>query len=320
MTSIGETLRRERLGRGLDLNQVSRDTRITIRFLESIEADRFDKLPGGVFTRSFVRQYARVLGLDEDEIAAELQRVLGAQEESAQPAAAPPEPEIRMPKVAQWEGFGQRFRPSSSLPALAMVVVVMLICSGIYTWWQTSRTKPAVSETPAVATEANRAPAAHAAAPVSSAAVAPEQTAPEASRSPVAAPATPPVAAPVTSAAAKTELPSAQPPAEPISSALGDPAGPMHVALKATEPTWVAITLDGKRVYSGILQPNESKTLNASGAMHVLVGNAGGLDVTYNGKPLGPLGTKGQVKILNVTPEGAQVLAPKPAAPAIDTL
>src|SRR5215475_6069668 len=76
MASIGATLRREREKRKLDLEQVSRELKISTRFLEAIEAEDFDRLPGGVFAKSFVRQYARMLDLDEEEVAAEVQRTL----------------------------------------------------------------------------------------------------------------------------------------------------------------------------------------------------------------------------------------------------
>src|SRR5215813_12588660 len=76
MTSIGETLRREREKRNLDLDQVSRELKISTRFLEAIEGENFDRLPGGVFAKSFVRQYARMLDLDEDEAAAQVQRTI----------------------------------------------------------------------------------------------------------------------------------------------------------------------------------------------------------------------------------------------------
>ncbi|MCL5743729.1 MAG: DUF4115 domain-containing protein, partial [Acidobacteria bacterium] len=275
----------------------------------SIEADRFDKLPGGVFTKSFVRQYARALGLDEEEIAAELQRVLQEREEPAPGMPQAPEHEIRMPKVAQWEGAGKRLRPSSSLPALAGVVVVMLICSGVYTWWQTSKTKPAAKVSSSPVAQTSPAPAAI---PVST-------PAPATGQSPAAQ--TTPVAAPVTAALAKTDLSADRTALPGPAEVVGDPAGEVHVALKAEAPTWVAITLDGKRVYAGTLQPNESKVLNATGSVRVLVGNAGGLAVTYNGQPVGPLGPSGQVRILQVTPQqGAQILPPKPAAPMADTL
>src|SRR5574340_59320 len=74
MESVGETLRRERLRQNLDLQQVARETKINQKFLEAIESDNYDKLPGGVFAKSFVRQYARLLNLDDDELAADVQR------------------------------------------------------------------------------------------------------------------------------------------------------------------------------------------------------------------------------------------------------
>jgi cytoskeleton protein RodZ len=62
MLSVGETLRAERLKRNLGLDQIASELKISSRFLEAIETEQFDKLPGGVFTKSFVRQYARLLG------------------------------------------------------------------------------------------------------------------------------------------------------------------------------------------------------------------------------------------------------------------
>ena len=77
MMSVGESLRRERLKRNLELEQISQELKISSKFLDAIEEERFETLPGGVFAKSFVRQYARFLGLDEDELAGEVQRVVG---------------------------------------------------------------------------------------------------------------------------------------------------------------------------------------------------------------------------------------------------
>jgi cytoskeletal protein RodZ len=70
MNSIGATLRSERLRRGLRLEQVAAETKIRTYLLEAMEDDHFDRLPHGLLTRSFLRQYAHTLGLDEDEIIA----------------------------------------------------------------------------------------------------------------------------------------------------------------------------------------------------------------------------------------------------------
>src|ERR1035437_7055631 len=84
MTLVGETLRRERLKRNLDLEEISGELKISKRFLQAIENDQYDKLPGGVFAKSFVRQYARLLGLDEEAIAGQVQQVLGPEPEGPQ--------------------------------------------------------------------------------------------------------------------------------------------------------------------------------------------------------------------------------------------
>src|SRR5919108_116085 len=71
MASFGDNLRRERELRGVELREVAEATKISIRFLEALEQDRVDVLPGGIFPRAFVRQYARYLGLDPDRLVAE---------------------------------------------------------------------------------------------------------------------------------------------------------------------------------------------------------------------------------------------------------
>jgi cytoskeletal protein RodZ len=70
-TPFGEHLKREREMRGVSLNEISAATRISTKFLEAIENDRWSELPGGAFNRGFIRSIARYLGLDEDSIVAE---------------------------------------------------------------------------------------------------------------------------------------------------------------------------------------------------------------------------------------------------------
>jgi cytoskeletal protein RodZ len=71
MSSFGETLRRERELRGVSLREIADATKISVRFLQALEKDRLDVLPGGVFRRAFVKQYARHLGLDSERLVAE---------------------------------------------------------------------------------------------------------------------------------------------------------------------------------------------------------------------------------------------------------
>ena len=68
---FGERLKREREMRGVTLDEIAVATRISPRFLEALENERWDQLPGGVFNRGFVRSVARFLGMDEDSLVGE---------------------------------------------------------------------------------------------------------------------------------------------------------------------------------------------------------------------------------------------------------
>src|ERR1700722_11488083 len=75
--TFGESLKREREMRGVTLEEISAATRIATRFLQAIENEQWEQLPGGVFNRGFVRAVARYLGLDEENIVAEYTMAVG---------------------------------------------------------------------------------------------------------------------------------------------------------------------------------------------------------------------------------------------------
>ena len=302
MSSVGETLRRERLRTGLDLEKIAQDTKISVRTLELIENDQFEKLPGGVFARSFVRQYARAVGLDEEEMVGELEKTLAPPVDPL-PAMqeATRQPEIRVPRVARWGGAGSSLRSNSWLPALGLVVLVIVACSAAYTWWQKSGRTPtpaAPSENAETAhTSKSREPAAQ------------EQTSPAATVSEVARTAP---------AAAESHAPETT--AQKVSGTVTADAatGALHIALTAEEPTWVRATANGKVVFSGIIQTNETKDLSAADTVTLRIGNAGGVAISLNGKAIPAIGPKGQVRVVQLSPDGGVQVAPptpKPAQP-----
>src|SRR3954471_6323020 len=68
LASFGEELRREREIRGISLKEIADATKISKRFLDAIERNDHKTLPAPVFTRGFVREYARYLGLNTEEM------------------------------------------------------------------------------------------------------------------------------------------------------------------------------------------------------------------------------------------------------------
>ena len=320
MIAIGETLRRERLKRNLDLQQISDELKLSRRFLEAIENEQFDRLPGGVFTRSFVRQYARLLGLDEEEMAAELVRLVEPPPDTP-PIEMKKQPSVSgfpLPPPVSWDRVSDSIR--SGWPdwvlGLALVVVVILACSGVYVWWERAQrpTAHAVERPGPAAQSASPAPPAVPAPAVAqpgepdthSAGVPTPVTSPSAS---LAAAPSPTQA--VTAGAANLQR---------VDSATGaasgvDPGAPLHVQLTARKPVWVRASSNGTVLFTITLAANETRTVDAKGSLELRLGNAGGVDIQLNGKPLGPAGPEGQIRTVQLTSGGFNIVAPPKPAP-----
>jgi cytoskeleton protein RodZ len=293
MMSVGETLHQQRLRRNVQLQEISEKLKISSRMLEAIEADEYDKLPGGVFAKSFVRQYAGLLGLDEEEVATQFEQAVRSPELTRLEELRRPLATTGLPRMDE-----RRFssgRPRGVLPSLIAVVVVMLICSGVYGWWQRNRQLAATRQQSPPATEARRA------APPPAAQT--QQRRAQIQPQPAPATAAPP--------------PAIQPGTPQPLVADSEPPGTeaVRVELVVAEPVWVSVQRDGHSIFQGELQPNEIRTVAANTEITLKLGNAGGLTILLNGKPIPPPGPKGQVRTVQLTSGGFQIVPP-PAAPA----
>ena len=304
MTSIGETLRAERVRRHLDIQTISRELKIPAKFLEAIEQEHFDKLPAAVFARSFVRQYARYLGLHEEDLVEALQHILEPPASFAESAGERLDsPSIQVERMAEWESVGERRSWSSSLPALALVVVAMLACSGVYAWWQRNRHSVSAHETSTAGQEVT--PTTLAGRPVPPPVTADQGTAPAPSTTQASEKPANPAEASMASAAA--DAPSAAP-------------APVHVQVTASALVWVLAKADDKTSFTGTLEPSQSRTVDAQHTVVLRLGNAGGAEITLNGKPIGPVGPSGQPRTIQLTSGGFQIVAPPKPPDLLDPL
>jgi cytoskeletal protein RodZ len=138
MDSFGENLRREREMRGISLQEICNATKIGVRMLDAIETGRLDRLPGGVFNRGFVRQYARYVGLDEDRVLADFAVAL---------QNVPDQEKSKLP-VLLLAGDS----PSRNIPLLVLVSVVVLAALGAG-GWRLLRSTETPAKAPAVRTQ-----------------------------------------------------------------------------------------------------------------------------------------------------------------------
>lgn len=112
--NFGERLKREREMREVTVEELTKGTRIGPRFLDALENEQWDKLPGGVFGRGFVRSIARYLGLDEESLLSEYDLARGEQNH-----AAPAPYENRLPAPPKW------------VPILG-ILAFLLVLAGLY--------------------------------------------------------------------------------------------------------------------------------------------------------------------------------------------
>src|SRR4051812_42498309 len=116
--SLGETLQAARERKGVDLHRAERDTKIRAKHLAALESGDYSELPGPVYTRGFLKNYAAYLGLDADELVMEWRL--------EQEAAAPRIPQvIAIPPQPLVEPKGHlRFTRGIFVGALLVVVIV----------------------------------------------------------------------------------------------------------------------------------------------------------------------------------------------------
>jgi len=288
MNSVGRILRSARERQSRAVAEIADELCLTQQYLRAIEEDDVKSLPGVFFYKNFVKQYAAIVGVKDSEIRAGIEALAAAVEEPVLPGAAVQHPLRPMdPIVAD---SNRRYFANAKLGlSVAGLAGVLIACSVFYAWW--IRPKEVVAANPrplpvVIQTVSQNPPPAQPVIEVTPAAKTQTQT------------------------QAETQMANAVDPA-------ADGINQVVLNVEATEKTWLSITSEGKRVFAGFLEPSQTKTLTGLDAARMTVGNAGGIAVRLNGKPIGPIGKSGQVRVVLFTPGNFEVLPlDLPATPA----
>jgi len=249
MASVGTVLRNEREHQGRAIDEIAQELCLMPSYVRAIESDDLSNLPGAFFYKSFVRQYATLLGLNPSQFQAEIQALTAVAEPEPQVAPKP----IRVPDpIAEAANRLDLSSRSWAVPVAALLVA-LLGGGSFYTWWKQPSAPVAPLESPVV----------------------------KASIEPVVN---------VTTTTGE------------------DGIRRLELNLSASEETWLSISSGGKQIFAGILAPDETKTVSGLEMARLKVGNAGGLNVQWNGQEIGPIGEKGQVRTVVFTPEGFNIL------------
>jgi cytoskeleton protein RodZ len=230
-----------------------------MRFLQAIESDSFDALPGGIFNRSFVRKYAKYIGVDEEQVLARYDHQV-----AEQPIEQPKAPTLR------YEDFENRSTSAGSLKVV--IPLLLLLGAGLYFTYKYINTHAAGQ------TE-NQANSSVQATPVTEGTATPAATG-EANASAEASPSVSPAdgnASPAPDASATPGTPGSR---------LAD-ASPLHLQVTATNSScWINIKTDDGKEVKKTLQLGESEEFVASDKIEVHLGNVLAVSASLNGRPM----------------------------------
>ena len=252
---VGDILRSARVKQGLTIADIEKGTSIRALYIESIEQSNIDNLPGMVYAKGFVRNYAGFLHLDAEEL---VQQFAAENGTAAAPAAPTTEEKPRRISLnnigdASLSEISIGGRKSSSAGMLGKLVAGIVVLTAL------------VGGGAALVSFINS-PARETAAP----------------------------AAPARAESQPTQTPAAEANSVDEARA-ASPAKDVRVSVHLTERCWAEVTVDGKTVFEGLLEEGKTENWQGKESVVVRVGNAGALDVSLNGKQLGKFGDNGEV-------------------------
>jgi cytoskeletal protein RodZ len=306
MTELGLALKEEREKRNISLEEIASTTKIVPRYLEALENDRFDIMPGGFFIKGIIRTYARAIGLDPDEVLARYRAagVFGESESKRhsflKPPAAPAAPVLPAPVAEPLLPSETSAPPPSAVETPEPELVIeeapkpklsAAARKRLFSWaWRSLAVLAAVAVL--VTLWSNRRPRPpedriETAAPVPSTVVTGSALPAAAGQEPGAqAPAQPEPAPPAATESAV--VPSPVPAVEEVRKGI-------TIEIAFQTETRISVTADGTLQIDGVFPPGSTARAQADGILVITTGNAGGFTFSLNGKPAKPLGRSGQI-------------------------
>jgi cytoskeleton protein RodZ len=301
VTSFGERLKEQREKRGITLDQISKSTKIGTRFLQALEEDHFERLPGGIFNKGFVRAYARFVGMDEEQAVTDYLTATGANQPKTEAAEEPPviEPPAAPPRDRA-AGL-----PWGIFATLLLIIAFSFAVWGFYSRVASTREKEPI-QAPPTQSPATAAKQSSPNQPVSSQTANEPQPHGSAQRS-----------ISTNSAGVTISAPNALEPETPASTA-SPQAGAWRgliLRIKAHEDAWLSITVDGEVTTHQTLTASAERTVRAQNEIVIKAGNIGALDFEFKGKQLPRQGEIGEVKTLAFDANGWHVVPKSPSTP-----
>jgi cytoskeleton protein RodZ len=292
---FGSTLRDARERKGISLREIATRTKISVAVLDALERNDISRLPGGIFSRAFVRAYAHEVGLDpEQTVQAFVEQFPHDSVVAGHTAADPIEDNVALESDR---------RVASTV---LWMIVVGIPLAGFVMYFATAG-RPAPPDAAEPAPIAAPAPENKPAIPESRLPATPPVEATAGSTRPATVDAAGSTTVQSRSAGSPSGSTSAAATSAPTRSEADDGAATANpnrltIGLVARRTVYVSAIADGRTVMSRLLQPGDRTSVEVSREMVLTAGDAAALSLTLNGAEARPLGKAGQLVSMRLTP------------------
>lgn len=245
LKEIGDILRQAREEKGFSLKEIQEVTKIRIRYLEAIDEGDFEAIPGEVYRKGFIVNYANAVGLDGQGILQKYNNIKATQEEQARQEQLLIEQEENL---SQKSNFNSEWLKGIYLGVAAALAIVLLISFFLLPTLHNSKSEEVVKPVEIAETYDNL-----------------ENN--------------------------QTVFPA-----------------PITITAEFKQRVWVQVVADGEYIFvrdGRTFEPTEPvQVWTAQHEMEIKMGNPAGIELTFNGKKLGPLGPAGIAKTVRFKPDG----------------
>ena len=291
MESPGEYLKREREMRGVTLEDISHTTKIRVGLLTAIEKNDLGALPATPFVKGFIRAYCKYLGLDEHDALLRYEAYIRSiSENEALSLKQKSETKNRQTITSVAETFTLKSPP---LIITIVAIALLIIAGGIYS---ISKSKKHLSSP----LDSSGLPQLESSSSTKTLDTQVEPALESESATKKEGPSLPVKSESQTNLnrdASVPKIPAKKESKETKGILSGNIAdkGPLILIIEATKPTWIKAEIDEQNPFEISLKQGEKIKWNAKEKFSVLIGNAGGVNVIFNGNPLGRLGDEGKL-------------------------
>ncbi len=279
--NIGEKFKTARKEKGITLEEIQKNTKIRTKYLEAIEENNFNIIPGKVYAKAFIKEYARQLNLDAEELIKEYQNIVNVKKVK----------EIKEVNNKQNKNNGFKSKKIYKLILIFLIILCLFALSFyIYNLFAENNKERVINNNEVTKSTLNSTNSEE----VDKSTI---NTSNKTEKSTINPSNNNEVEKTTIDSLNNNEIEKSTVNSinNQITQQINDNEFNQLVTLVASEKSWVRVAADGEEVFQGFISPESQKEFSAENELKIKIGNGSGITIHVDNKIFGPFGSTGEV-------------------------